>query len=51
MPSNKSMNSRKPVRKLRQVMPIRASMGSVPPLFLMTKLRKVIDRLLPVGHH
>jgi hypothetical protein len=51
MPSDKSMNSRKPVRRLGQVTRIRTNMGSVPPLFLTIKLRKTIDRLLPVGHH
>ncbi len=45
------MNSRKPTRRLRPVMPIRANMESVPPLFLTVKLRKTIERLLPVGHH
>ena len=51
MPSDKSMNSRKPVRRSGQVTPIRTNMGSVPPLFLTIKLRKTIERLLPVGHH
>jgi hypothetical protein len=51
MPSEKSMNSRKPTRRLGPVMPIRANMESVPPLFLAIKLRKTIERLLPVGHH
>jgi hypothetical protein len=51
MPSDKSMKSRKPVRRLGRVTPIRANMGSVPPLFLTIKLRKAIERLLPVGHH
>ncbi len=45
------MNSRKPVRRLKRVMPIRANMVSVPPLFLTFKSRKAIERLLPVGHH
>ena len=45
------MNSRKPTRRLGPVMPIRANMKSVPPLFLTIKLRKTIERLLPVGHH
>jgi len=51
MPSDKFMNSRKPTRRLGPVMPIRANMKSVPPLFLTIKLRKTIERLLPVGHH
>jgi hypothetical protein len=51
MSSDESMNSRKPIRRLGRVMPIRANMGSVPPLFLTIKLRKAIERLLPVGHH
>ena len=51
MPSDKSMNPRKPIRRLVQVTPIRANTGSVPPLFLTIKLRKAIERLLPVGHH
>jgi len=51
MPSDESMNSRKPVRRLRQVPPIRANVGSVPPLFLTVKLRKAIERLLPHRHH
>jgi len=51
MPSDKSMNSRKPTRRLGPVMPIRANMECVPPLFLTIKLRKTIERLLPVGHH
>jgi len=51
MPSNESMNSRKPVRRVGRVRPIRANMGSMPPLFLTIKLRKAIERLLPVRHH
>jgi len=51
MPSDKSMNSRKPVRRWGRVMPVRANMESVPPLFLTIKLRKAIERLLPVGHY
>src|ERR1700693_1312443 len=51
MPSDKSMNSRKPVRRLGQVTPIRTNMGSVPPLFLTIKLRKAIERLLPGGYY
>ena len=45
------MNSRNPIRRLGRVRPIRAKMGSVPPLFLTIKLRKAIELLLPVGHH
>jgi len=51
MPSEKSINSRKPIRRLGLVTPIRANMECVPPLFLTIKLRKTIERLLPVGHH
>ena len=51
MPSDESMNSRKPVRRLGQVTPIRANARSVPPLFVTFKLRKAIERLLPVRHH
>ena len=51
MPSDKSMNSRKPVRSWGRVTPVRENMGSVPPLFLTIKLRKAIERLLPVRHH
>jgi hypothetical protein len=51
MPSDKSINSRDPVRRVGRVQPFRANMGSVPPLFLTIKLRKAIERLLPVGHH
>ena len=51
MPSEKSINSRKPTRRLRLVTPIRVDAESVPPLFLTIKLRKTIERLLPVGHH
>jgi len=51
MPSDKSINSRKPVRRLGRVMPIKVNMGSVSPLFLTIKLRKAIERLLPVGYH
>ncbi|MGA7792034.1 MAG: hypothetical protein WCA19_03285 [Candidatus Acidiferrales bacterium] len=45
------MNSRKPIRRLGRVRPIRAKMGSVPPLFLTIKLRKAIERLLPGGYY
>lgn len=51
MPPNESMNSRKPVRRLRQVTPVKANAGSVPPLFLTFRLRKAIERLLPDRHH
>ena len=51
MPSEKSMNPRKHVRRLGLVTPASTSMESVPPLFLTIKLRKAIERLLPVGHH
>jgi hypothetical protein len=51
MPSDKSINSRKPVRRLGLVTPASTNMESVSPLFLTIKLRKAIERLLPVGHH
>jgi hypothetical protein len=51
MPSDESMNSCKPIRRLGRVRPIRANMGSVPPLFLTMKLRKAIERLLPGGYY
>ena len=51
MSSDESMNSRKPVRRLGQVKHIRVDLGSVPPLFLTSKLRKAIEQILPVGHH
>lgn len=51
MPSEKSINSRKPTRRLGLVRSIRANIQSVPPLFLTVKLRKTIERLLPAGHH
>ena len=45
------MNSRKPVRRSRHEAPFRTNMGSVPPLFLTIKLRKAVERLLPVRHY
>src|SRR5690349_14493409 len=51
MPSDESMNSRKPIRRLGRVRPIRANTGIVPPLFLTIKLRKAIERLLPARHY
>lgn len=45
------MNSRKPGRRPRLVIPIRSNMRSMPPLFLTIKLRKAIERLLPAEHH
>jgi hypothetical protein len=51
MPSHKSMTSRKRARRLGHLGPIRTNMGSVPPLFLTIKLRKAIERLLPVRHY
>jgi hypothetical protein len=36
---------------LELVILARTNMESVPPLFLSNKLRKTIERLLPVGHH
>ena len=51
MPSEKSVSSRKPARRLGPVTPAREYLQSVPPLFLTIKLRKTIERLLPVGHH
>jgi hypothetical protein len=51
MPSEKSVNSRKRADRLDLVQLAKASMESVPPLFLTVKLRKTIERLLPVEHH
>ena len=51
MPSDKSLNSRKQARRVGLVTPARANPQSVPPLFLTIKLRKAIERLLPLGHH
>lgn len=51
MPSDKPMNSRKPVRRSGHVTPFRTSLGSMPPLFLTIKLRKAVERLLPVRHY
>lgn len=51
MPSEKSVSSRKPARRLGLVTPARKHLQSVPPLFLTKKLRKTIERLLPIGHH
>jgi hypothetical protein len=51
MPSEKSISSHKRARRLELVTLARAGMQSVPPLFLTSKLRKTIERLLPVGHH
>lgn len=51
MPSDKIVNPCKPVRRLRKVASMRANIESVPPLFLSIKLRKAIERLLPVEHH
>lgn len=51
MPSNESMNSRKPVRRSSHVKPFRTNMGGMPPLFLTIKLRKAVERLLPVRYY
>ena len=51
MPSEKSVTSRKPARRLGSVTPAREYLQSVPPLFLTKKLRKTIERLLPIEHH
>ena len=51
MPSEKSVTSRKPARRLVPVTPAREYLQSVPPLFLTKRLRKTIERLLPIGHH
>ena len=51
MSSEKSLNSRKRARRLDLVALAKASTESVPPLFLTAKLRKTIERLLPVEHH
>src|ERR1700726_461718 len=51
MPSEKSVTSRKPARRLGPVTPAKEYLQSVPPLFLTKRLRKTIERLLPIGHH
>jgi len=51
MPSEKSMNSRPRARRLGVIRAARTNMQSVPPLFLTKKLRKSIERVLPVAHH
>jgi hypothetical protein len=51
MPSEKSVTANKPARKLGPVIPARRHLQSVPPLFLTKKLRKSIERLLPIEHH
>ncbi len=51
MPSEKSISPRKRARRLGLVPPAGPNMQSVLPLFLTIKLRKTIERLLPIGHH
>ena len=51
MPSEKPVNFRDPARRLRLLTLARARTQTVPPLFLTKKLRKTIERLLPMGHH
>jgi hypothetical protein len=51
MPSEKSVTSRKLASRLGPVTPASKHSQSVPPLFLTKKLRKTIERLLPIGHH
>jgi hypothetical protein len=51
MPCEKSINFRKPSQRFGLVTPARANMESLPPLFPTIKLRKTIERLLPVEHH
>src|SRR5713101_8746236 len=41
----------RPARKGVLLTPVRARRKSLPPLFLTVKLRRSIERLLPVGHH
>jgi hypothetical protein len=51
MPSEKSVTSRTPARRFGPVTPARDYLQSVPPVFLTKKLRKTIERLLPIEHH
>lgn len=51
MSSDKSMNSRKRTQRLRHVAPFKSRVGGVPPLFLTSKLRKAVERLLPDRHY
>ena len=51
MPSEKPVNFREPARRLKLLTLARARTQTVPPLFLTKKLRKTIERLLPMGHH
>jgi hypothetical protein len=51
MPSQKSVTSGGPDRRLGSVTSAMKHLQSVPPLFLTKKLRKTIERLLPIGHH
>ena len=51
MPSEKSVTSRKPARRLNPARPAGKHLQGMPPLFLTKKLRKTIERLLPIEHH
>ena len=51
MPSEKSVTSRKPARRLNPVTRGGKHLQGMPPLFLTKKLRKTIERLLPIEHH
>jgi hypothetical protein len=52
MSPEKPINFRgRPVRRGVLLMPVRTKKESLPPLFLTMKLRRSIERLLPVGHH
>jgi hypothetical protein len=52
MPPEKPMNfPGRPARRGVLLTPARTNKKSLPPLFLTAKLRKSIERLLPIGHH
>ena len=51
MPSDKTVNSRKPIRRSRRVNPVRADLSNMPPVFLTVKLRRAVERLLPAEHY
>jgi hypothetical protein len=51
MSSKKSVNTCKPPRNLGLTRLLRTAKQSVRPLFVTLKVRKAIERLLPVEHH
>src|SRR2546427_9471539 len=52
MPPEKPINFRsRPACRGVLLTPVRTNKKSLPPLFLTVKLRRSIERLLPVGHH